>query len=272
MVCIEHFTKWVELVPLPSKSSRDSARGLLEAVLSRFGALGEILTDQGSEFCGEFQTLLAKHEITHRLSSREHPQSDGLAERMVQTMKRALQKCLLDNGGEEWDELLPYIAMGYCMSKQKAVGYSPYFLMFGRDPIFQSRLQQSQDEVLDLGTTEAERCAFLDRRGQIFKQVMPLAMRNIAIAQQRDIERYRRVRGGGWDRPKAKFAPADYVLLRQAKNTALEPIARPHVLRIVEIRPSGAVVLEGSDAATREEQIKYIAHRPLPILDRNMYP
>ena len=84
--------------------------------------------------------MLAKHEITHRMSSREHPQSDGLAERMVQTMKRALRKCLLDNGGEEWDELLPYVAMGYRMSKQKAVGYSPYFLMFGRDPIFQSRL------------------------------------------------------------------------------------------------------------------------------------
>ena len=36
MVCIEHFTKWVELDPLPSKSSRDSARGLLEEVLSRY--------------------------------------------------------------------------------------------------------------------------------------------------------------------------------------------------------------------------------------------
>ena len=112
MVCIEHFTKWIELIPLPSKSSRDSARGLLEGVLSRYGAPGVILTDQGTEFEGDFQTLLAKHEITHRLASREHPQSDGLAERMVQTMKRALRKCLLDGGGEEWDELLPYVAMG----------------------------------------------------------------------------------------------------------------------------------------------------------------
>ena len=48
MVCIEHFTKWVELVPLPSKCARDSARGLLEGVLSRFGAPVEILTDQGT--------------------------------------------------------------------------------------------------------------------------------------------------------------------------------------------------------------------------------
>ena len=99
LVCIEHFTKWVEFIPLPSKSSSDAARGLLECVLSRYGAPGEILTDQGREFQGEFATLIAKHEITHRLASREHPQSDGLAERMVQTMKRALRKCLCDGGG-----------------------------------------------------------------------------------------------------------------------------------------------------------------------------
>ena len=92
---------WVELVPLPSKSSKDSARGLLENVLARYGAPGEKLTDQGSEFQGEFNTLLAQHEITHRLASREHPQSDGLAERMVQTMKRALRKKLMDGGGKD---------------------------------------------------------------------------------------------------------------------------------------------------------------------------
>ena len=45
LVCIEHFTKWVELIPLPSKSSKDVARALLEGVLSRYGAPGEILTD-----------------------------------------------------------------------------------------------------------------------------------------------------------------------------------------------------------------------------------
>ena len=59
----------------------------------------EILTDQGREFQGEFQTFLSRHEITHRLESTEHPQSDGLAERMVQTMKRAVRKCLQDGGG-----------------------------------------------------------------------------------------------------------------------------------------------------------------------------
>ena len=102
----------MELIPLPSKSFKDFAPGIPKGVPSPYRAPGEILTDPGREFMGEFQTLLPKHEITHWLSSREHPQSDGLAERVVQTMKPAPRKCLLDGGGEDWDELPPYIAMG----------------------------------------------------------------------------------------------------------------------------------------------------------------
>ena len=49
LVCIEHFSKWVELIPLPSKSSANAARGFLE-VLSRYGAPGEVVTDGGREF------------------------------------------------------------------------------------------------------------------------------------------------------------------------------------------------------------------------------
>ena len=94
----------------------------------------------------------------------------------------------------------------------------------------------------------------------------------MAIAQQRDVERYRLVRGGGWDQPKASFAPGDYVMMRQVKVNTLKAPSRPHVLRIVEIKPSGVVVMEGSDAARREEQIKNIAHSSLPILDTKMYP
>ena len=51
LVCIEHFTKWVELIPLPSKCSKDATRPLLKGVLRCYAA-----SDQGSKFKGEFQT------------------------------------------------------------------------------------------------------------------------------------------------------------------------------------------------------------------------
>ncbi len=54
-----------------------------------------------------------------------------MAERLVQTVKQALRKyCLYHT---TWDSALPYIAMGYRMSRQAALSdYSPYFLLYGR--------------------------------------------------------------------------------------------------------------------------------------------
>ncbi|KAH8971395.1 hypothetical protein BDL97_02G139000, partial [Sphagnum fallax] len=75
MIMIEHFSKWVELVALPDKSSHSTSQAFLQQVLSRFGACVECLIDQGSEFRGEFQDLL-----DHRRTSRDHPQADGLAD------------------------------------------------------------------------------------------------------------------------------------------------------------------------------------------------
>jgi hypothetical protein len=66
MIMIEHFSKWVEFIALSNKSSHNTNHVLLQQVLSRFGACVECLTDQGSEFKGEFQDLL-----DHRRTSRD---------------------------------------------------------------------------------------------------------------------------------------------------------------------------------------------------------
>jgi len=58
MIMIEHFSKWVELVVLPDKSSHNTSHVFLQQVLSRFGACAECITNQGSEFRGKFQDLL----------------------------------------------------------------------------------------------------------------------------------------------------------------------------------------------------------------------
>ncbi len=66
MIMIEHFSKWVELVALPNKSSHSTNQAFLQQVLNRFGACVKCLTNQGSEFKGEFQDLLNHAFIDHR--------------------------------------------------------------------------------------------------------------------------------------------------------------------------------------------------------------
>ncbi len=78
---------------------------------------------------------------------------------------------------------LPYIAMGYMMSKHASLShFSPYFLLFRRHPIPPSSISTQMDQVLDLDspTTWARVIA---ERVVLFMRVMPMAMENMSIAQ-----------------------------------------------------------------------------------------
>ncbi len=50
LVMVEHFSKWIELVPSLDKSSEGVAYAFLDRVLSHFAAPAEVLTDQGTKF------------------------------------------------------------------------------------------------------------------------------------------------------------------------------------------------------------------------------
>jgi hypothetical protein len=80
---IEHFSKWVDLVALADKSSHSTIHVFLQQVPSRFGACDECFTNQGLEFKGQFQDLLDHVFIDHYRTSKDYPEANGLAERMV---------------------------------------------------------------------------------------------------------------------------------------------------------------------------------------------
>lgn len=79
-----------------------------------------------------------QHEITHRLASRKHPLLGGLTEWKIQIIKWALRKYLLEGGGKDSDELLPYVAMGYKMAKQNPWATVLTFLCLARIQYFKA--------------------------------------------------------------------------------------------------------------------------------------
>ncbi len=109
---------------------------------------------------------------------------------------------------------LPYIAMGYKMSKHASLFHlSPYFLLFGRHPIPPSSIVVQMDQVVDLDslTTWARVIA---ERAALFRRVMPMAMENLSIAQHRDTLRYAHTRGGNYKLKGRQFDVGDFVYLQ----------------------------------------------------------
>jgi hypothetical protein len=190
MIMIEHFLKWVDLVALLNKSSYNTSQVFLQHVLSRFGACTKCLIDRLTDQGSKFQYLLDHALIDHRQTSRDHPQADGLVERMVQTCKKGLRKICLIGNKEDWDLAVTYITMGYKMFKHAYLSlFFPYFLCFGKHPIPPSSIVAQMDQVVDLDspTTWAR---VIVKKVTLFKRVMPMAMENLSIAHHRDTLRY----------------------------------------------------------------------------------
>jgi hypothetical protein len=203
------------LVALPDKFSEGVAYSFLDRVLSRFGTPAELLTDQGREFLGEFQTLCEHEMIDHHTISRDHLEANGLAEHMVQTVKKGLRKYSLKKGHHgDWDLQLPWIAMGYRFSKHSSLAsFSPYYVLFGRHPILLQAIQANADTVLANMDNRDTWALVSEQRAELFKKVMPMALENLSIAQHRDTLRYATIRGGGYRPQVHRFHLGDYVYL-----------------------------------------------------------
>ena len=61
-----------------------------------------------------------------------HPAGDGMVERFNQTLERVLAHYVSDHQ-QDWDVHLPAMLMAYRATPHSSTGYSPAYLMFGRE-------------------------------------------------------------------------------------------------------------------------------------------
>jgi hypothetical protein len=249
---------------IPEKSSFYTAAAL-KGVLTRFGAPAEVLTDQGEEFQGKFAALLQKLLIDHWTTSQDHPQSDDLAERMVQDVKEALRKYCITFNKQHWCRFLCWIAMGYCMSRQRSFGgYSPYFLLFGRWPIVGASVRDVLQKVVDMDSPE-EWAQLVNEHAKVFERHMPIAFNNLAVAQHRDMLRDIKTRSGTFAPKLQRFVAGDFVYLKKQKADSLDPRVGRLVLRVKSVGSGGRLVLEGWDRKLIRDHVENCASYHLPL-------
>jgi hypothetical protein len=271
MVCIEHFTKWVELFPLRSKTARETAQALTQ-ILTCFGAPAEVVTDRGAEWAGAFDDLLQQCFVDHRRTSADHPQADGAAERMVQVVKSALRKHSQETQRPaEWDTQLPWLAFAYRCSVQASTRYAPYRLLYGVDPVVPPAVRERLAESALAFSGEAGEAAYADAlaaRATFLRLHMPAAAGNLLIAQKRDTLRYAQLRSGQHRRQALEFAPGDYVYVRRSNaNSTLDMPVRDPVLRVVSVGDLGVAVLVGRDGGHVRVRVEQLLPCHLPDLD-----
>ncbi len=91
LIIVDAHSKWPEVVTMASTTSQVTIEALF-ALFTRYGLPEQVVSDNGPQFTSlEFAHFMKSQGIKHILSAPYHPSSNGLAERFVQTFKRAMK-------------------------------------------------------------------------------------------------------------------------------------------------------------------------------------
>jgi hypothetical protein len=189
-------------------------------LMTRYGVAEIVMSDQGREFVNEVNQKLFKLCGTdHRISSAYHPQTNGLDERMNQTLKGALVKFFNANH-DDWDVHIKSVLFAYRTSRNDSTKFTPFELMFGRTPILPIEMdiasRPDRDDDDDVSPSPQSSAVQFNEKVSIMmairEQVKAKAMSNIEKAQERQKKHY-----DAKHKPPC-FKEGDVVLLRNKRN------------------------------------------------------
>ena len=153
LIITDHFTKYSQAIPTRNQLASTTARVLFDHFLVHYGFPQRILSDQGRNFESRLiQQLCRLVGIRKCRTTPYHPMTNGTCERFNRTLMNML-RTLSDDKKADWKANIPTLVHAYNSTVHDSTGYTPFSLMYGREPrlpvdiLFSLESNQQEDEL-----------------------------------------------------------------------------------------------------------------------------
>lgn len=134
IVCADYLTRYCETAALSSATAAQVSDFMLHSIILRHGPPRVIISDRGRQFIADVvEELLRSCASKFRHSTAYHPQTNGLTERTNRTLINMLSMYVASDH-KNWDEVLPFVTYAFNSAKHETTGFSPFFLLYARQP------------------------------------------------------------------------------------------------------------------------------------------
>ena len=179
LVLIDSHSKWPEVVAMKNTTTSATVNVLIE-IFARFGIPIQLVSDNGPQLTSqEFEDFMKKLGIKHIRVAPYRPQSNGLAERMVKTLKQSLRAAMAAKDHRTVHQLLGSFLMKYRNVEHATTGVAPAEAMLGRRVRTRMDLLKpnAEEKVLN---AQAKQMETSSQQLPEFSVGMPVLVRNYA--------------------------------------------------------------------------------------------
>ncbi|CAM8965098.1 unnamed protein product [Rhodiola kirilowii] len=132
LVAVDYVSKWVEAVATPTCDAKVVIKMFQKVIFPRFGVPRTVISDGGSHFKERnFETLLKKYGVYHKIGTPYHPQTSGQVEISNREIKSILGKTVSSHR-KDWASKLDDALWAYRTAYKTPIGMSPFRLVYGK--------------------------------------------------------------------------------------------------------------------------------------------
>ena len=246
------------------------AKFFWEEIICRYGAIAEVVTDNGPEIRGAFKDLVNRYGIPHIRISAYNSKANGVVERGHFVIREAILKAC-EGHVNHWPMKVHHAFFAdKCITRQ-STGFSPFYLLYGVDPVLPFDLTEAtfMVEGFRAGMTQTELLALRIRQLEKRPEDIEKATQILQMSRLRSKEQFEK--HFKFRLTSHVFKENDLVLVRNSRvEKELNKKHKPRYIgpyEVVRQTKGGSYVLRELDGTVSRRGIARF--RLIPYIARN---